>query len=71
MLEYHGHVVRFEWQSKHARAASSRVCAESQRGSAVVGGFVCECPYGTACASRNRAAPASRTQRSRRHEADR
>ena len=57
MLEYHGQVVRLEWQSKQALTASSRVCGESQRGSAVVGGFVCEWPYGTPCASTKRAAP--------------
>ena len=66
MFEYHGHLVRFEWQSKQALAASSRVCGESQRGSALRGGFVCERPYGTACASRNNAAPTATTQPSRR-----
>ena len=44
MFEYQGHLVRFEWQSKHALAASARVCGESHRGSAVTGGFVCDRP---------------------------
>src|SRR5581483_1443111 len=61
MFEYHGHVVKFEWQSKHARRASTRVCGESQRGSACTGGFVCERPYGTACASANAPRPAATT----------
>ena len=37
---YHFQSVRFEWQSKHAPAASSRVRGESQRTALVTGGFV-------------------------------
>src|SRR5512146_586067 len=48
---YHGHLVRFEWQSKHASDASCRVAAASHFGSAVTGGFVWLRPYGTACES--------------------
>jgi hypothetical protein len=48
MFEYQRHFVRLLWQSKHARCASARVCAESHFGSCVTGGFEWLRPYGTA-----------------------
>src|SRR5512141_119636 len=48
MFVYQRHIVRLLWQSKQARCASARVCAESHFGSCVTGGFEWLRPYGTA-----------------------
>src|SRR3954451_18622712 len=56
-LLYHGHVVSFEWQSKHASFVSCRTAVDDHFGSAVVGGLVCARPYGTSWIARNSAIP--------------
>jgi hypothetical protein len=68
-VEYHGHLVRFEWQSKHAVTASALVCGELHLGSAVTGGFVCvQLPYGTSWARANSATPPRASHTSRRSQ---